>query len=268
MLGSIIGDIAGSYYETKDNRDKDVNLFPEEATFTDHSIMGVATAEAILKKKDYQSVYREFGKKYPTPEGGYGVRFEEWLLSKEPQPYNSWGCGSAVRSAPIGFAFSDRYEVLEEAKKSASCTHSHPEGIKGAQAVAASICLARRGLDKEQIRKWIEKHFGYDLHRRIKDVRGAYRNNESSQGTVPEALLCVLDAEDFEDAIRNAVSIEGHSKTIGCIAGGFAQAYFNEIPEWMIERAHNFVPKEFQKTISAFNKKYEISFEPIPAEAE
>ncbi len=266
MLGAIIGDIVGSFYEAKDNRDKDVNLFPEGASYTDNSIMGVATAEAILKKKEYEDAYRSFGKKFPSPCGGYGERFEEWLNCTDPQPYGSWGSGSAVRSAPIGFAFDDRYEVLEEAKRSAACTHSHPEGIKGAQAVAAAICLARKGLDKEQIRKWIEKHFGYDLHRRIKDIRGSYRNNESSQGTVPEALLCVLDAEDFEDAIRNAVSIEGHSKTIGCIAGAFAQAYFKEIPEWMQEKAEEYIPKDFVKTINSFNKKYEICLEPVPVE--
>lgn len=263
MLGAIIGDIVGSFYESKENRDKDVNLFPEGAGFTDHSVMGMATAEAILEKKSFENTYRAYGKKYPEPLMGYGERFGEWLTSDDPKPYGSWGSGSAVRSAPIGFAYDDRYEVLEEAKKSAACTHSHPEGIKGAQAVAAAICLARKGLDKEQIRKWIEKHFGYDLHRRIKDIRGSYRCNESSQGTVPEAILCVLDSEDFEDAIRNAISIEGHTRTLACIAGGFAQAFYTEIPDWMIAKSGEFIPKEFQKTIDTFNTKFEVSFEPV-----
>ncbi len=228
MLGAIAGDIIGSVYEGRPIKYKDFPLFSEYSTFTDDSVLTIAVAEAIISQVSYRDAVLEFGRRYPR--AGYGGSFLRWLFSSNPSPYNSWGNGSAMRVSPVGFAFDDEKTVLEEAKKSAEITHNHPEGIKGAQATALAVFLARHGASKSAIRDRVEAQFGYDLSRTTDEIRPHYFFDVSCQGTVPAALIAFLDSTSFEDAVRNAVSLGGDSDTLACITGGMAEAFYGEIP--------------------------------------
>lgn len=250
MIGSIIGDIAGSIHEFTGNKDPNVDLFPPDAEYTDDSILTLATAEALLTGSGYGDMYLTFGQRYPYPCGGYGVRFAEWLRSEDPMPYNSWGNGSAMRVSPIGFALDTEADVLREAARSAAVTHDHPEGIKGAQATALAVFLARKGASKDELRSAITTRFGYDLSRTVEQVRAVYHFNESCQGTVPEALIAFLDAPDFETAIRNAISLGGDADTVACITGGVAQAFFKAVPDAFVEQALNKLPVELRGIVA------------------
>lgn len=230
MLGAIAGDIIGSVYEFNNQRTKEFPLLQAESTFTDDTILTVAVAEVLLTQGDYVSAFQHYYRRYPNPCGSYGARFAQWAASSHPEPYQSWGNGSAMRVSPIGFALGDLETVLQEAERSAAVTHNHPEGIKGAQATAAAIFLARQGATKAAIKAYVETTFGYDLSRSLAAIRPVYRFNESCQETVPEALIAFLEATDFEDALRNAVSLGGDSDTLTCITGGVAEAFYG-IPE-------------------------------------
>lgn len=234
MLGAIAGDIIGSPYEFDGFKTKEFPLFTDKSGFTDDTVLSVAVAEMLLtpdeSARDYAQAFKTYARRYPNPTGGYGARFQSWIWSDQSEPYGSWGNGSAMRVSPIGFAFDDLDSVLSEAKRSAEVTHNHPEGIKGAQATAAAILLARTGQSKADLKTYIESQFGYDLSRTVDAIRPSYTFNESCQGTVPEALIAFLDATDFEDAIRNAVSLGGDSDTLTCITGGVAEAFYG-IPE-------------------------------------
>ncbi len=186
MLGSILGDIAGSTYEFVENKRLDVPLFPEGSNFTDDTIMTVATADAILGDGDYTAAYRRWGIRYPDPMGGYGVRFREWLETPGAKAYGSWGNGSAMRVAPIGWAFDTLEQTKAEARRSAEVTHNHPEGIKGAETTAVAIWLARHGSSKDEIRQVISETYGYDLTRTCDETRPTYRFNESCQEPSPK----------------------------------------------------------------------------------
>ena len=254
MLGSIAGDIIGSVYEARPIKTTEFPLFGRHATFTDDTVMTVAAAYAILRDVDYTTAFKSFGRQYPN--AGYGGFFYSWIFSAESQPYNSWGNGSAMRVSPIGFAFDTLDEVLRQAEKSAAVTHNHPEGIKGAQATALAIWLARRGEDKAAIRRQIGKRFGYDLDRTVDDIRPGYRFDVSCQGSVPESIVAFLDSNDFEDALRLAISLGGDGDTMACIAGGIAQAYFGEIPSAIVKGARQRLPEEFLQILDEFNVSY------------
>lgn len=230
MLGAIAGDIVGSVYEFNNYRGKDFSLLQTASTFTDDTILTVAVADALLTGVDYVTAFKQYYQRYPNPCGSYGARFAQWAASAKPEPYNSWGNGSAMRVSPIGFALDTLEAVLHEAERSAAVTHNHPEGIKGAQATATAIFLARQGASKGDIKTHVETIFGYDLSRKLDDIRPVYRFNESCQETVPEALIAFLESEDFEDALRNAVSLGGDSDTLTCITGGVAEAFYG-VPE-------------------------------------
>jgi len=184
--------------------------------------------------------------------------FYHWLKSESEQPYNSWGNGSAMRVSPIGFAYHSVEEVLREAKRSASVTHNHPEGIKGAQATALAIFLARNGSSKSEIREEIASRFGYDLSRTLDEIRPEYQFNESCQQTVPESITAFLESNNFEDAIRKAVSLGGDSDTQACITGGIAQAYYKSIPEEIMKNVNAILPDRFKHTIKEFNDRFHI----------
>jgi ADP-ribosylglycohydrolase len=254
MFGAIIGDIAGSVHEFDPVKTTAFGLFGPGCTFTDDTVLTVATAQVILHGVDYAATYRDFGRRYPGR--GYGGNFWAWLMSDNPQPYNSWGNGSAMRVAPVGFAFDSTEAVLQEAQRSAEVTHNHPEGIKGAQATALAIYLARTGSDKETIRREIAGRFGYNLNRTIEQIRPTHVFNESCQGTVPEAIIAFLDSTDFEHAVRLAISLGGDSDTLACIAGGIAQAYYKQIPQWMADEALSRLPQEFIDIMRQFEKQY------------
>jgi ADP-ribosyl-[dinitrogen reductase] hydrolase len=258
MIGSIIGDIAGSCYEFSENKDITSPLFPPGADFTDDTVMLVATAHALLRGKGFSKAYRTFGAQYPSPMGGYGARFGAWLESMDPEPYGSWGNGSAMRVPPVGWAFASLEETLQRAGESAAVTHNHPEGIKGASATAAAIWLARTGTPKEAIRNYVMKSFGYDLQRTCDSIRPSYRFNESSQGTVPEAIIAFLDSTDFEHAIQLAISLGGDADTLACITGGIAQAYYKKIPAYMIQKARNILDPSLLSVVEEFNRQFNL----------
>lgn len=229
MLGAIAGDIIGSPYEFANIKCDNFPLFAQKSRFTDDTVLTVATAEVLLRGLDFAEAYRRWGRAYPG--AGYGGRFRGWLRDVSMGPYNSYGNGSAMRVSPVGFIAKTLDEALDLARKSASVTHNHPEGVKGAEAVAASVFLARHRLGKEDLKAYIESEFGYDLSFSLAEIRPSYRFNETCQGSVPQALRAVLEASGYEECVRLAVSIGGDSDTIACIAGGIAEAYWGVPPE-------------------------------------
>ena len=229
MIGAIAGDIVGSVYEWANIKSKKFPLFTDRSFFTDDSILTIALADTLLTGTPYVDNLKTFYRWYP--DGGYGGSFHNWAQSEHSAPYNSWGNGAAMRISPVGYAFDDLDTVLRKAEEFTAVTHNHPEGIKGGQSVAASIFLARSGKTKEDIRRYIESHFGYDLSRHVDDIRPTYTFDVSSQGTVPQAIRAFLDSTDFEDAIRNAISLGGDSDTLACVTGGIAQSFYGGVPQ-------------------------------------
>lgn len=254
MLGAIAGDIIGSVFEYDPIKTTDFPLFSQKSTFTDDTVLTIATAYAILRDVEYSGVYKDYGHAYPN--AGYGSGFNQWFQAASSLPYNSWGNGSAMRVSPVGFAFPSMDEVLEQAEASAEVTHNHPEGIKGAQATALAIFLARMGETKETIRKELIDRFEYDLFRSLDSIRPNYRYDISCQGTVPEAFIAFYESESYEGAIRNAVSLGGDSDTLACITGGIAQAFFGSIPDEIKLPVMDILPEEFIEIIEEFNRKY------------
>lgn len=250
MLGAIAGDMIGSRFERNNFKSKDFPLFTAATTFTDDTVMTIAVADALLNGKDYEDALKIWGRRYPL--AGYGGTFRLWLMGMVKGPYNSWGNGSAMRVSPVGWLGEDLKEVLAEADASASVTHNHPEGIKGAQAIAASIFLARKGYEKEAIRTYCIATFGYDLHRKLSDIRPNYEFDVSCQGSVPEAIICFLESEDFEDAIRNAISLGGDSDTIAAMAGSIAEAYYGAVPGGIAEEVMRRLPGDMKELLIQF----------------
>ena len=261
MIGSIIGDIVGSIYEFTPNniKTKQFEFFNPNGSYTDDSILTFATADWLLHGGEVANYYSKYGEKYPWPMGGYGGEFKLWLVrsirQQDYRPYNSCGNGSAMRVGPVGWAFDTIEEILAKAKESAECTHNHPEGIKGAQATALAIMMARHGCDKNEIRSEIEKRFEYDLQFTCEQIRPTYTWGGTCQDSVPQAIVAFLDGEDYEDSIRNAISIGGDSDTIGCITGSIAEAYFG-VPADLRTSAMKYLPEEFQSIISEFENKF------------
>jgi ADP-ribosylglycohydrolase len=254
MFGAIVGDIVGSAHEFSAPKTTDFELFVPGSRFTDDTVLTMATAKVLLHGPDYAEAYRDFGTRYP--DRIYGVRFIRWLDDPEMGPYNSWGNGSAMRVSPVGFAAGSEAEALDGARRSAEVTHNHPEGIKGAQATALAVYLARNGAGKEELRRRIQERFGYDLDRTVDAVRPGYAFNESCQGTVPEAVLCVLDSRDFEHCLRLAVSLGGDADTLACIAGGIAHAHYGEVPATLRKQAEARLPGEFLDLIAEFEERF------------
>lgn len=224
MLGAIAGDIIGSVYEGRPIKHKRFPLFSPGATFTDDSVLTVATADVLLHDGEYREAYKRYFRRHPH--AGFGGNFALWAASEDPDAYGSFGNGAAMRVSPVGWGRTTLDEVLAEARQSACVTHDHPEGIKGAQATAAAVFLARARQSKADIRAFIEERFEYDLGRSLEEIRPGYGFDVSCQGSVPESIIAFLEAEDFEDAVRNAVSLGGDSDTQACIAGAIAEACY------------------------------------------
>jgi len=254
MIGAIAGDIIGSVYEWHNIKTKDFVLFSDRCFFTDDSILTIALADTILTGTPYVDNLKTFYRFYP--DGGYGGSFHGWAQSDSPAPYNSWGNGAAMRISPAGYAYDDLDTVLKKAKEFTEITHNHPEGIKGGQATAAAIFLARTGSTKEEIKEYIEKHFHYNLSRHVDEIRPSYRFNESSQETVPQAIRSFIDSTDFEDALRTAVSLGGDTDTLTCITGGIAQAYYKGVPDWIQEKVYGILDDRLGGITKAFMEKY------------
>lgn len=234
MIGAIIGDIAGSTYEFSNIKTKRFSLMAPGSNYTDDSLMTIAVGKALMDVADHGGDFREkvvqsmreIARKYPCPKGGYGGRFRHWLTAANPKPYGSYGNGSAMRVSACGEIATSLEMALELAKQSAEVTHNHPEGIKGAQAVAAAIYLARAGEDKEGIRRYIRHNF-YLLDRTVDEIRPRYSFDESCQGTVPQAITAFLESESFEDALRTAVSLGGDCDTLTDITCAIAWAFYS-----------------------------------------
>ena len=256
MIGAIAGDIIGSVHEFGRTKSKDFSLFGPESRYTDDSVLTVAVAKAILTDGDYRKAVLEFGRRYPN--AGYGGFFMNWLNSPDPKPYNSWGNGSAMRASPVGFAFDTVEDVLREAQRSAEFTHDHPEGIKGAQATALAVFLARTEWDKDLVRFEVSTRFGYDLERTDDEIRPEYGFDESCQRTVPEAIVAFLDSYSYEDAIRNAISLGGDSDTLACIAGGIAEAYYGSVPAVIIEQVKGILPADLWRVAEEFCGRFHL----------
>ncbi len=254
MLGALAGDIIGSVYEWDRIKSKDFPLFHPGCCFTDDSVMTIAIAKAILEDGNYLRTVLELGRMYPHY--GYGGRFKQWIHYLEPKPYNSFGNGSAMRVSPVGFAFDTAEEVLKEAERTAEISHNHAEGIKGAQATALAVFLARTTHDKEQIRAEITNRFGYDLNRTVDNIRPEYSFDGTCQGTVPEAIVAFLDSTSYEDAIRNAISLGGDSDTLACITGGIAEAHYGSVPESIREKVLDYLTPDLRQTTETFCRKY------------
>ena len=257
MIGAIAGDIIGSVYESHCLKTTEFPIFTASSTFTDDTVLTVAVADCILNGKDYATTFKQYARKYPY--AGFGGMFFMWMKSNSLEPYNSFGNGSAMRVSPVGFAFDTMEEVLAEAKRSAEVTHNHPEGIKGAQAVAASIFLARQEESKSNIKGHLEKDFGYNLSRTLTEIRPHYYFDTTCQGSVPEAIIAFLESDSYEDAVRKAVSLGGDSDTLACMAGGIAQAYYRAIPDYILKEVRNRLDPELLQVIEQFNTKYCLS---------
>lgn len=254
MLGAIAGDVIGSVHEFVGTKTKQFPLFVPESTFTDDTVLTVAMAEALLGDGDYGSALRRWGRRYP--DASYGWRFRCWLNTPEPKPYGSFGNGSAMRVSPVGWAFDTEEEVLREAERSALPTHDHPEGIRGAQATALAILLARHGAAQAEIAREIERRFGYDLSFSISGIRRDYRFDETCRGSVPQALVAFREAADFEDCVRNAVSLGGDADTLACIAGSVAEPFFGGVPDPIAGTTLERLDSRMRKVVDEFRRRF------------
>jgi ADP-ribosylglycohydrolase len=250
MLGAIAGDMIGSPYEYLGFKEVDFPLFSDKSCFTDDTVLTVAVADAMLHKLDFAVTLKSYGRRYP--DAGYGGSFYKWMLSDTLEPYKSLGNGSAMRTSPIGFLCEDESAILKTARKCSMTTHNHSEGIKGSQAVSYGIYLARKGRSKQEIRDEIQKWFGYNLNCCLAEIRPGYRFDITCQGTVPPAFIAFLESEDFESAVRNAVSLGGDADTLACIAGSLAEAFYKKIPSEIVNETRQRLPQEFLDIIDEF----------------
>lgn len=250
LLGAIAGDVIGSFYEYRPVNSVEFNLFNEWSSFTDDTVMTVANADWLLTDDSLLGIMQDYGNRYIN--AGYGGMFYSWLREYDPQPYNSFGNGSAMRVSPVGWAFKTLEETLAVAKQSAEVTHNHLEGIKGAQAVAASVYLARIGKSKQEIKEYVETTFGYNLSRTCDEIRVDYKFDVTCQGSVPESIIAFLESTDYENAIRLAISLGGDADTMAAIAGGIAEAYYKEIPSYITEEVQKRLPREFIDVMQRF----------------
>lgn len=254
MLGAIAGDVIGRPYESAPIKTVDFPLFGLGSSFTDDTVLTVAVADALLSERSYVDVLHEYGRAYPG--AGFGGYFVRWLYSGSREPYGSYGNGSAMRVSPVAWRHDRLEDVLDEAEASAAITHDHPEGIRGAQATAAAIFLARTGRSKEQIRSAIRERFGYDLESTVQELRPGYVFDETCQGTVPASLIAFFDSSDFESAVRNAVSLGGDADTLACITGSIAEAYYGGVPREIEERVWELLDDRLRQVTSAFRTRF------------
>jgi ADP-ribosylglycohydrolase len=294
MIGACAGDIIGSIYEGHPHKSKDFPLFGRGVRFTDDTILTVATAAALLgeetadsgrestpagksdsgsdeksvwapvrrSREEYARIYKSYGREHPGR--GYGGGFRRWLRADSLEPYGSFGNGSAMRVSPVGAALSDEKALLEEAERSAAASHDHPEGVKGAQAIALSVYLARRGASREQIRTEIEERFDYDLQAHVGELRPVYSFNPTCQGSVPESIVCFLDSTDWEDAVRNAVSLGGDADTMADMAGAIAEAFYGGVPEPVRRRVEQILDPRLRNVLERFYERFGL---PLDAES-
>lgn len=279
MIGAVIGDTVGSVYEFNNIKTTEFPLFDSESNFTDDSVMTFAVADWMLRDNNHNpqkliDTFVWFANQFPCPMGGYGGSFHNWLLNPKTiyedvmmedgstktfmrdvrEPYNSWGNGSAMRTSAVGWMFDTLEETERVAEIQAAITHNHPEGIKGAQATSAAIFMARTGKSKEEIKQYVETRFGYDLSRTCDEIRPGCSFDVSCQGTVPQTITSFLESTDFESCIRLGVSLGGDSDTLACIAGGIAEAFYKDIPKWIVDEVWRRLPYAFKGILDQLHK--------------
>ena len=262
MIGAMLGDMIGAPYEfDRGGKTKEFPLFGAGCAFTDDTVMTVAVAEALMDamgagdeeiRKTLTASMQKWGRRYP--DAGYGGMFRMWLRKKDPRPYGSYGNGSAMRVSAAGWLYDTLEETRHMARLTAEVTHNHPEGIKGAEAVASAIYLARTGAGREELRQFVTGTFGYDLSRTCDEIRPGYHHVESCQETVPEAVCAFLEGKDFEDVIRTAVSLGGDCDTLTCIAGGMAEAMYG-VPDWMESECRKRLPEDILAVLDRFSSR-------------
>ena len=263
MYGAILGDIIGSPFEfDRGDKTKEFDLFTKGCDFTDDSVMTIAVGEALLAvgpeatvKEIEEAVVanmQDWGKRYPH--AGYGGSFRHWLKEKNPKPYGSYGNGSAMRVSAAGWLYDSIERTREVARATANVTHNHPEGIKGAEATASAIYMARNGFSKEEIKEYIEREFHYNLNRTLDEIRPGYHHIESCQETVPEALTAFMEGADFEDVVRTAVSLGGDCDTLTCIAASIAEAFYG-LPDNMRGECRKRLPKDMLGILDRFDER-------------
>ena len=256
MLGAIAGDVIGSVYERGNLKSMQFPLFVPGSRFTDDTVCTVALADSLLTGSDYATLLKQYVRRYPN--AGYGGTFFYWGHSDNFQPYQSWGNGSAMRVSPTAWAYDTMDEVLEAAERSAAITHDHPQGIRGAQAIASAVFLARQGADKEDIRDFIESNFFYDLSESLASIRTWYRFDVSCQGSVPQAITAFLESHDFEDAVRKGISLGGDSDTIACMAGAIAEAHYGGVPPHIAAEVIARLDPPLLQVVELFTTRYHL----------
>jgi len=257
MLGAIAGDIIGSVHEYSGTKTTDFPLFDADCRFTDDTVLTVAVADSLMTGLPYVETLRKHFLKYPM--AGYGMRFTFWAGSDDQEPYNSWGNGSAMRVSPVAYVFDTPELVMAESRRSAEVTHNHPEGIRGAQAAALAVFLARTGESKKTIKDTVERLFHYNLNERLDQIRPNYRFDESCRETVPPALIAFLESDSYEDAVRNAVSLGGDADTLACIAGAIAEPFYGGVPSDIAASALALLDDHLRRMTLNFCERFRIA---------
>ena len=263
MYGAMIGDIIGSRFEfDRGDKSREFDLFGRGCKVTDDSVMTAAVAVALMEverdaseaevKAALIASMKEWGKAYPY--AGYGCRFINWVLTDDPEPYGSYGNGSGMRVSPAGWLYDSLERTREVARWTAEVTHNHPEGVKGAESVAAAIYMARTGCSQEEIRSYITEQFGYNLGRALDEIRPGYKHDETCMRTMPEAFECFLEADSYEATIRNVMYIGGDTDTLGAIAGAIAEAFWG-IPSSIVEKAREYIPEDIAAVLERFEEE-------------
>ncbi len=253
MLGAIAGDIIGSIYEYRSIKTTDFPLFGKDCEFTDDSVLTIAVADALMGERNFAERFRTYARRYP--DAGYGGMFKGWVAADGAGPYNSYGNGSAMRVSPVAWIAESEDEVLRLAAATADVTHNHREGIKGAKATALAAWLARQGAKPKEIGTAVNTAFGYDLETRVDDIRKTYRYDVTSQGSVPQALRCAIEAKSYEHAVRMAVSLGGDADTQACIAGAVAEARFG-LPGRIAKKAMTYLDDDLRDVVARFRRRY------------
>lgn len=255
MLGAIVGDVIGSVHERARTKTKDFPLFTPHSRFTDDTVLTVAVADCLLNGRDYVDAFHDYFHAYPN--AGFGETFMLWAMSRRRESYQSWGNGSAMRVSAVAYVCSTLAEVLAEAKRSAEVTHDHEEGIRGAQATAAAIFLARSGATKKQIRRYIEEQFDYFLDETLDQLRPTYQFDATCQRSVPQSIIAFLESTSYEDAVRNAISLGGDADTMACIAGAIAEPFYGGVPPAIADTALARLDERLRGVVSEFRDRCE-----------
>jgi ADP-ribosylglycohydrolase len=254
MLGAIAGDVIGSVHEGAGTKTKEFPLLAPHSRFTDDTVLTVAVADCLLHGRDYVDALHDWFAAYPN--AGFGGTFYLWASSRRREPYQSWGNGSAMRVSPVAYACSTLEEVLAEARRSAVVTHDHEQGIRGAQATAAAVFLARTGSSKDEIRQYIQDEFGYFLDETLDDLRPTYHFDVSCQGSVPQSIIAFLESNGYEDAVRNAISLGGDADTMACIAGAIAEAHYGGVPAPIAEAVLARLDDRLRTVVHEFRERF------------